>query len=48
VPILKDLIDSKHEIQAVITQPDRPKGRGNQVTMPEVKVLATYTSISTS
>jgi len=41
VPILKDLIDSKHEIQAVITQPDRPKGRGNQVTMPEVKVLAT-------
>ncbi len=28
-------------VQAVITQPDRPKGRGNKLTPPPVKVFAT-------
>lgn len=38
--ILKDLIDSKHEILAVVTQPDKPKGRGKQVGVTPVKELA--------
>ena len=27
VPALKNIINSKHEILAVVTQPDKPKGR---------------------
>lgn len=38
--ILKDLIDSKHEILAVVTQPDKPKGRGKLVGVTPVKELA--------
>ena len=30
----------RHEVALVLTQPDRPKGRGRQVTEPPVKVLA--------
>lgn len=40
VPTLQTLIDSEHEILAVFTQPDRPKGRGNIIQMPPVKTLA--------
>lgn len=40
VPCLKALIDSNYDIAAVITQPDRAKGRGNKLTAPPVKVLA--------
>lgn len=40
VPSLKVLIKEKHEIIGVFTQPDKPKGRGNRVTMPPVKELA--------
>lgn len=40
VPCLKTLIDLKHDIVAVVTQPDRAKGRGNKLTPPPVKVLA--------
>ncbi|MBR3298764.1 MAG: methionyl-tRNA formyltransferase [Clostridia bacterium] len=39
VPSLKMLVESGHEI-AVFTQPDRPKGRGKALAMPEVKVFA--------
>lgn len=39
VPSLKMLVESGHEI-AVFTQPDRPKGRGKSLAMPEVKVFA--------
>jgi methionyl-tRNA formyltransferase len=38
--ILKSLISSKHEILAVVTQPDRPKGRGQKMTATPVKALA--------
>ena len=31
----------KIEVLAVVTQPDRPKGRGNKLTPPSVKVFAT-------
>lgn len=32
VPCLKALKDSGHEIITVVTQPDRPKGRGHRLT----------------
>lgn len=31
---------STHEVVAVFTQPDKPKGRGNKMTPPPVKVIA--------
>ncbi len=40
VPCLQALIDSGENIQAVFTQPDKPKGRGYKLTPPPVKVLA--------
>lgn len=40
VPTLQALIDSKHEVIGVITQPDKPKGRGNKVLYTPVKTKA--------
>ncbi len=40
VPTLQMLIDEGHTISAVVTQPDRPKGRGNKEVMSPVKMLA--------
>lgn len=40
VPTLQSLIESRHEIVGVVTQPDRPKGRGKQVHVTPVKELA--------
>jgi methionyl-tRNA formyltransferase len=40
VPSLKALVDAGHEIQLVITQPDRPARRGMKLTPPPVKVAA--------
>lgn len=41
LPTLQALIDSKdHEVLSVITQPDKPKGRGQHFQMPPVKLLA--------
>jgi len=40
VPTLKALITQGHSILAVITQPDRPKGRGKKLAAPPVKSLA--------
>lgn len=37
---LEELINSKHEVIAVITQPDKPKGRGKKIKPAPVKVLA--------
>jgi methionyl-tRNA formyltransferase len=37
---LKALLDAKFEVAAVITQPDRPKGRGLAISAPAVKELA--------
>lgn len=39
VPALKKLY-TKHNISAVFTQPDKPKGRGYKLTPPPVKVIA--------
>jgi methionyl-tRNA formyltransferase len=40
VPTLDRMVDAGHEIALVVTQPDRPKGRGNVVAMPPVKEAA--------
>ena len=40
VPSLEMLISEGHEIVAVVTQPDKPKGRGNKLTAPPVKEFA--------
>jgi len=41
VPVLQELIDDPAiEVELVITQPDRPVGRGGAVTPPPVKILA--------
>lgn len=38
--VLKKLIESKHNILTVVTQPDKPKGRGKQVGFSQVKEVA--------
>lgn len=40
VPALKSLASSKHEVCAVFTQPDKPRGRKMILTPPDVKVCA--------
>jgi methionyl-tRNA formyltransferase len=40
VPSLRELVAAEHSAVAVFTQPDRPKGRGNQMTPSPVKVAA--------
>jgi methionyl-tRNA formyltransferase len=40
VPPLKSLIEQRHDIQAVITQPERRKGRGRKMAAPPVKQVA--------
>jgi methionyl-tRNA formyltransferase len=40
VPTLERLAGSPHPVAGVVTQPDRPRGRGRQVTAGPVKVLA--------
>jgi methionyl-tRNA formyltransferase len=40
VPSLKALVGAGHEMQLVVTQPDRPARRGMKLTRPPVKVAA--------
>ena len=40
VPVLESLINSRHEVVAVVTQPDRPKGRGKNMQFSPVKECA--------
>ncbi|MBF8261983.1 MAG: fmt, partial [candidate division NC10 bacterium] len=40
LPSLRALHDAGHEICLVVTQPDRPAGRGRRVTPPPVKLAA--------
>ena len=40
VPVLQSLINSRHEVVAVVTQPDRPKGRGKNMQVSPVKECA--------
>jgi methionyl-tRNA formyltransferase len=40
VPSLEALLGSRHTVRGVVTQPDRPRGRGQHVTDGPVKALA--------
>ena len=40
VPTLEMLIAEGHKVSAVVTQPDKPKGRGKKSSMPPVKEVA--------
>jgi methionyl-tRNA formyltransferase len=40
VPTLERMVEAGHEVAAVFTQPDRPKGRGQKDAMPPVKEAA--------
>lgn len=40
VPTLETLIHSEHEVIGVVTQPDKPKGRGKEIQMSPVKETA--------
>ena len=40
VPALEALVNAGHEAAAVVTQPDKPKGRGKAVLMTPVKEKA--------
>ena len=40
VPTLQALVDAAHSVRLVVTQPDRPSGRGMEVAAPPVKQLA--------
>ncbi len=40
VPTLEAIVAAGHQVTAVVTQPDRPRGRGQQLAPPPVKVAA--------
>ena len=40
VPTLRALLGSAHEVVLVVTQPDRPRGRGQRISAGPVKALA--------
>lgn len=40
VPVLEALVKEGHDIAGVVTQPDKPRGRGKAVLMPPVKEKA--------
>src|SRR5688572_30593901 len=40
VPTLERIVDAGHDILSVVTQPDRPRGRGQQPAAPPVKEAA--------
>ena len=39
-PSLKALVNAGYQVQAVVTQPDRPKGRGKKLSPSPVKLAA--------
>lgn len=45
VPSLESVIASAHEVLAVVTQPDKPKGRGREMQISPVKEVALAHSI---
>ena len=40
VPCLEALLQAGHDVRAVFTQPDKPRGRGYALMPPPVKVCA--------
>jgi methionyl-tRNA formyltransferase len=47
LPSLEALLESHHEVVAVVSQPDRPSGRGHAATAPPVKLLALSRGLTT-
>ncbi len=45
VPTLESLINSSHQVVGVVTQPDKPKGRGGAVQFPPIKETALANNI---
>ncbi|GJL78582.1 MAG: methionyl-tRNA formyltransferase [Nitrospinaceae bacterium] len=45
LPTLKNLVSSDHQVAAVVTQPDRPKGRGRELAASPVKTFALNSGI---
>jgi methionyl-tRNA formyltransferase len=45
VPSLRALLASRHTVVAVVTQPDRPRGRGRHLAAPPIKTLAAQAGI---
>ena len=45
VPSLQKILAGRHELIGVVTQPDRPKGRGNKLAFTPVKELALANSL---
>lgn len=45
VPSLSQLVHSNHQVLAVVTQPDKKKGRGKKLAAPPVKVVAEKANI---
>jgi methionyl-tRNA formyltransferase len=46
VPTLKKLVEAGHHVRLVVTQPDRPSGRGQKLAVPPVKQLAQSLELS--
>jgi methionyl-tRNA formyltransferase len=46
VPALQALVRSSHEVVGVLTQPDRPKGRGRQLAASSVKEAALASNLT--
>lgn len=40
LPTFKKLLETGHQIELVIAQPDKPRGRGKKLVLPPVKALA--------
>jgi methionyl-tRNA formyltransferase len=45
VPTLEHLLGSAHQVAGVVTQPDRPRGRGQHVTPGPVKAVAAQAGV---
>jgi methionyl-tRNA formyltransferase len=45
LPSLEALVKSERKVVAVVTQPDRPKGRGQKLAPPPVKTVAEHSGI---
>jgi methionyl-tRNA formyltransferase len=48
VPALRMLLASRHQLVGVLTQPDRPAGRGQQLRASPIKLLATEQGLAIS
>ena len=40
VPSLRALVEARYAVTLVVTQPDKPAGRGGKLQMPAVKLAA--------